>query len=93
MPQRLCKDCRHMQEVEQFPADKYGRPDTRNCLTCLDENTPVLLTEAEAAKRLGVTAEEFRSHGMNPAGSYTPPKGAAVPLYARADVDDHLAAV
>ncbi len=84
---KLCRDCRTRQESTQFPTDKYGRVDTRFCWTCVDEHTPLLLTEQEAAHRLGITAEAFRSHNLTPAGSYSPPRSAVVPLYSRTRVD------
>ena len=84
---KLCRDCRTRQEISQFPHDNYGRPDTRYCLTCLDEQTPLLLTEQEAIERLGVTAETFKSLRVTAAGSYTPKTFAPMPLYSRLDVD------
>ena len=87
MPTKLCKDCRTRQDSDQFPADKYGRIDTRHCRKCIGEHTPVLLTEQQAATRLGISVETFRSRNLKPAGSYTPAKTATIPLYARAEVD------
>jgi hypothetical protein len=84
---KVCKDCRTKQEPDQFPHDKYGRPDTRCCLPCLDEQTPLLLTAQEAAARLNVTAETFRSLRLAEAGSFTPQKATPIPLYSRSAVD------
>jgi hypothetical protein len=85
MSERICKDCRTRQPVSEFPADRWGRPVTRRCLTCLDEHTAQFMTRAEAAKHLGITQAEFDRLGFPVVGSYAPPKGALVHLYARAD--------
>ena len=84
---KLCKDCRTRQETDQFPHDNYGRPDTRYCLTCLDEQTPLLLTAQEAAARLNITTENFRSLRLSEAGSFTPKRATPIPLYSRPEVD------
>ncbi|KUI26556.1 hypothetical protein AU196_02790 [Mycobacterium sp. IS-1742] len=85
MSEKICKECRTRQPVAEFPADRWGRPDTRQCLQCVDENTPLLMTRVEAAKHLGVTQDDFDRLGLAVAGSYAPPKRAAVARFARAD--------
>lgn len=87
MSSKVCKDCRSRQEPCEFPRDKYGRIDTRQCHTCIDQHTPTLLTETEAATRLGISVEQFRSHNLKSSGDYSPPGRATVSLYARSDVD------
>ena len=83
---RVCKDCRDRKPQTGFPADKYGRADTRMCLQCVDENTPLLMTETEIAKWLGVTIAEVRTWPT--AGDYAPPGKAAIPLYSRMAVTE-----
>jgi hypothetical protein len=85
MSEKVCKDCRTRQPVAEFPADRWGRPDTRQCLQCVDEHTPLLMTRTEAAKHLGIAQDEFDRLGLPVAGFYAPPKGAPVQLFARAD--------
>lgn len=82
---RVCKDCRTRQPVSDFPADRWGRPDTRQCNRCVDEYTPLLMAGAEAAKRLGITREEFDRLGLPVAGFYAAPTGPPVQLFARAN--------
>lgn len=73
--------------MSRFPVDKYGRVNSRHCLGCIDEDTPALITESEAARRLQMTIEGFRSHKLVVAGSYAPERGKVVALYSRVDVD------
>lgn len=56
------------------------------CLQCVDENTPVLMTETEIAKWLGVPIAEVRTWPT--AGDYAPPGKAAIPLYSRMAVTE-----
>jgi hypothetical protein len=84
-PNRTCQRCRTRQPVENFPHDKWARPDTRQCLECEDQETPVLLTASEAKKRLGTIPD-----WLKPAGSYTPPKGESIPLYSRDEIDNRI---
>jgi hypothetical protein len=86
---RRCTTCRACKPEPEFPADKFGRVDIRMCLQCVDEHTPMLMTEAEIAKWLGVAIAEVRTFDV--AGSYTTPRGATIPLYARRAVcSDYL---
>jgi hypothetical protein len=78
---RRCKDCKTRKPEGEFPTDKFNRADTRMCLQCVDEHTPLLMTETEMAKWLGVTIAEVRK--LDPAGDYSTPKGAVIPLYGR----------
>ncbi len=78
---RLCRDCGARRGTDAFPRDKYGRPDYRMCLQCIDEHTPVLMTENEAARWWGITIAAVRE--LAPDGHYSPPRGKPVALYAR----------
>ena len=81
---RRCQHCGTRRYLDDFPRDKHRRPDSRMCLVCIDEHTPQLMSESDMAKWLGITIAEVRE--LAPAGDYSPPKGAAVPLYAREQV-------
>lgn len=87
LPGKVCRDCRTRKPIVEFPRDRYGRVSTRWCLQCSDEHTAVLLTETEAAQRMGVTLAVFRASGMPVTGSYTPRFGASMPLFSREHFD------
>jgi hypothetical protein len=47
----------------------------------------LLYTENEIVQHLKLTVDEFRKQKLAPAGSYTPPRSRAIPLYSKSDVD------
>ncbi|WP_074352795.1 hypothetical protein [Mycobacteroides abscessus] len=91
LPGKVCRDCRTRKPVGEFPRDRYGRVSPRWCRQCADEHTPALLTETEAAQRMGVTLAEFRASRTPVAGSYTPRAGASAPLFSRELIDSERA--
>ncbi|MBS1696095.1 MAG: hypothetical protein JST91_28200 [Actinobacteria bacterium] len=93
MSDKVCKDCRSRQPVTEFPTDKWGRPDTRQCLQCVDEHTPLLMTRAEAARHLGITQNEFDRLSLPVVGTYSPPNGVSVALFARTNFPTQKAQV
>ncbi|RIS81419.1 hypothetical protein D2E44_15350 [Mycobacteroides abscessus] len=88
---KVCRDCRTRKPLGEFPRDRYGRVSPRWCRQCADEHTPALLTETEAAQRMGVTLAEFRASRTPVAGSYTPRAGASAPLFSRERIDTERA--
>jgi hypothetical protein len=88
---RVCKDCRCRKLASHFPADKWGRVDTRRCLQCVDEDTPLLMTASELARWLGLSVAEVQT--FEPVGSYSPKTGQPIALYGRMPVTpDYLPA-
>ena len=84
---KVCRDCRRLRPLNRFPTDHWGRIDAAQCFRCIDEDTPTLLTEMEAAHRLRITLDAFRSLKLTIVGGYAPPRGKVIPLYDRGDVD------
>ncbi len=91
LPGKVCRDCRTRKPLGEFPRDRYGRINVKLCYQCADEHTPALLTETEAAQRMGVTLPVFRVLGTPVAGSYTPRTGASAPLFSRERIDTERA--
>lgn len=84
---KVCGDCGRKRLLSRFPRDKYGRIDRAQCLGCIDEHTPTLMTEGELARHRGISVDQVRCNGLEPVGSYAPPRGKVIALYSRPDVD------